>query len=170
MQMEAGLDTGPVLLDQALEIFPSETTGLLHDRLSHLGAELISQALNQIDALTPAVQSEAGICYATKIDKAEARIDWSEAGEVIDRKIRGLSPFPGAWSEFKGERVKFLCSEISGVEDHVGAPGDVVGEGLEIACGRGSIRITQIQRAGRAAQCTEDCLRGLSVKKGDRFV
>ncbi|MGA0372534.1 MAG: methionyl-tRNA formyltransferase, partial [Paracoccaceae bacterium] len=74
MQMEAGLDTGPVLLDQALEIFPSETTGLLHDRLSHLGAELISQALNQIDALTPAVQSEAGICYATKIDKAEARI------------------------------------------------------------------------------------------------
>ncbi|MGB1413996.1 MAG: methionyl-tRNA formyltransferase, partial [Paracoccaceae bacterium] len=121
MQMEAGLDTGPVLLDQALEIFPSETTGLLHDRLSHLGAELISQALNQIDALTPAVQSEAGVCYAAKIDKAEARIDWSESGEVIDRKIRGLSPFPGAWSEFKGERIKFLCSEMSGVEDHVGA-------------------------------------------------
>ncbi|MEL0286673.1 MAG: methionyl-tRNA formyltransferase [Paracoccaceae bacterium] len=170
MQMEAGLDTGPVLLDQALEIFPSETTGLLHDRLSHLGAELISQALNQIDALTPAVQPEAGVCYAEKIDKAEARIDWSESGEVIDRKIRGLSPFPGAWSEFKGERIKFLCSEMSGVEDHVGAPGDVVGEGLEIACGTGSIRITQIQRAGRAAQCTEDCLRGLSIQKGDRFV
>ncbi|NDH26442.1 MAG: methionyl-tRNA formyltransferase, partial [Rhodobacteraceae bacterium] len=153
MQMEAGLDTGPVLLDQALKIFPSETTGQLHDRLSHLGAELISQALNQIDALTPAVQSEAGVCYAAKIDKAEARIDWSESGEVIDRKIRGLSPFPGAWSEFKGERIKFLCSEMSGVEDHVGAPGDVVGKGLEIACGTGSIRITQIQRAGRAAQC-----------------
>jgi len=170
MQMEAGLDTGPVLLDQALEIFPSETTGLLHDRLSHLGAELISQALNQIDALTPAVQPEAGVCYAEKIDKAEARIDWSESGEVIDRKIRGLSPFPGAWSEFKGERIKFLCSEMSGVEDHVGAPGDVVGEGLEIACGTGSIRITQSQRAGRSAECTEDCLRGLSIQKGDRFV
>ena len=170
MRMEAGLDTGPILLERALQITPNETTGTLHDALSRSGANLISEALSHIDVLPAVAQPETGVCYATKIDKAEARIDWLETAEVIDCKIRGLSPFPGAWSEFNGERIKFICSTVSRDAGNNGVAGEIVGDGLEIACGHGKIKITQIQRAGRSAQCTEDFLRGLSLGKGDRFV
>ena len=170
MKMQAGLDTGPVLLERALQIALNDTTGTLHDALSRLGADLISEALTHINVLSATAQPDAGVCYAAKIDKAEARIDWSEPSEVIDRKIRGLSPFPGAWSELNGERIKFICSIVSRHEASLGAAGEIVGEGLEIACGHGSIKITQIQRAGRSVQCSEECLRGLSIEKGDRFV
>ena len=170
MQMEAGLDTGPVLLERALQIAPNDTTGTLHDALSSLGADLISEALAHIDALSATSQSDLDVCYAAKINKAEARIVWSEPAQVIDRKIRGLSPFPGAWSELNGERIKFICSVVSRQEGALGAAGEIVGEGLEIACGHGSIKITRIQRAGRAAQFIENFLRGRSIEKGERFV
>ena len=102
MAMEAGLDTGPVLLDAAVEIGPEDTAGDLHDRLAALGARLIVEALDRIDELTAAPQPEAGVSYAAKIDKAEARIDWSRPAVEVDRRIRGLSPFPGAWTEIGG--------------------------------------------------------------------
>lgn len=170
MRMDAGLDTGPILLERALQITPNETTGTLHDALSHSGANLISEALSHIDGLPAVAQPDSGICYAAKIDKAEARIDWLESAEVIDRKIRGLSPFPGAWSELNGERMKFICSTVSRDKGGNGVAGEIVGDGLEIACGQGTIRVTQIQRAGRSAQFTEEFLRGLYLEKGDRFV
>ena len=170
MRMEAGLDAGPILLGRALQITPNETTGTLYNALSRSGANLISEALSHIDVLSAVGQPDTGVCYAAKIDKAETRIDWLEPAEVIDRKIRGLSPFPGAWSELNGERIKFICSTVYRDEGSNGVAGEIVGDGLEIACGRGKIKITQIQRAGRSAQCTGDFLRGLSIGKGDRFV
>ena len=170
MRMEAGLDTGPILLERALQINPNETTGTLHYALSRLGANLISEALSHIDGLPAVPQPAMGVSYATKVGKAEARVDWLEPAEVIDRKIRGLSPFPGAWSELNGERMKFICSTVSRDKGGNGVAGEIVGDGLEIACGQGTIRVTQIQRAGRSAQFTEEFLRGLYLEKGDRFV
>ncbi len=113
MQMEAGLDTGPVLLREATPIGAEETTAGLHDRLSEMGARLITDALSRLGTLVPAPQPEDGVTYAAKIDKAEARIDWSRPAEEVDRLIRGLSPFPGAWCEAAGERVKLLASRLA---------------------------------------------------------
>lgn len=159
MQMEAGLDTGPVLLRDETEIGVEETTGALHDRLSPMGAALIVEALQQVDRLTPDAQPNDGVTYATKIDKAEARIDWSLSAVQVDRLIRGLSPFPGAWCEVAGERVKLLSSRLS---DGQGAAGQVLG-GFTVACGDGAVEVTRIQRAGKSPMLTEDALRGLAM-------
>lgn len=156
MQMEAGLDTGPVLLRQATPIAPDETTGGLHDRLSAMGAALIVQALNQLPDLSPQVQPEDGVTYAAKIDKAEARIDWAQPAAQVDRQIRGLSPFPGAWCEIGGERVKLLSSAVV---DGAGEPGQVL-TGLTVACGSGAVQITRLQRAGGKALDADIALRG----------
>jgi len=161
MQMEAGLDTGPVLLRRTTPIAPEETTADLHDRLSALGAEAILDALAKLDTLVPEVQPEAGVTYAAKIDKAEARIDWSASAVEVDRKIRGLSPFPGAWCEVEGERVKLLRSRISPGQ---GAPGQVL-DGFKIACGAGAIEVLELQRAGKRAVSAEDALRGMLLPK-----
>ena len=112
MQMEAGLDTGPVLLREETEINEGETTGDLHNRLSRIGAKTIMRALAELPDLEPEVQPEAGVTYAAKIDKAEARVDWNRSAVEVDRLIRGLSPFPGAWCEMAGERVKLLRSRV----------------------------------------------------------
>ena len=112
MQMEAGLDTGPVLYQEAIPIAPDETTAALHERLSDLGARSIVQSLKDLSQLQARPQSSVGICYAQKIDKSEAQIDWSLPAEILDRQIRGLSPFPGAWAMLRGERVKFLGSAL----------------------------------------------------------
>src|SRR5690606_28859208 len=122
MQMAAGLDTGPVLLRQETLIDPQDTTADLHDRLSVLGAALIVQALDQLPELTPEPQPDQGVTYATKIDKTEARIDFTQAAETVDRQIRGLSPFPGAWVQIGAERVKLLRSRLA---DGAGVPGQV---------------------------------------------
>lgn len=156
MQMEAGLDTGPVLLEGKTEIKPDETTGDLHDRLSAMGAELIAQALTRLGDLPPQPQPEEGVTYAAKIDKAEARIDWSKPAMEVDRLIRGLSPFPGAWCEIGGERVKLLRSVVAKGD---GAPGQHLGE-FEIACGTGAVKVLQAQRQGKRAMTTEEFLRG----------
>ena len=113
MQMEAGLDTGPVLLREALAIGAEETAAELHDRLSALGAQLIVEALARLDDLVPEAQPGAGVTYAAKIDKAEARVDWTRPAVEVDRLIRALSPFPGAWTEIAGERVKLLGSRLA---------------------------------------------------------
>ncbi len=166
MQMEAGLDTGPVLLRQSTPIGPEETTDQLHDRLSVMGADLIVAALNRLPDLTPEVQPEQGVTYASKIDKAEAQIDWSQPAEEVDRKIRGLSPFPGAWCEIDGQRVKLLASRLA---SGAGAPGEVLDDTLTVACGSGAVELLRLQRAGKGAQDREVFLRGFPVAKGTRL-
>lgn len=161
MQMEAGLDTGPVLLREAIAIGAEETTGGLHDRLSALGARLIVEALAQRADLVPEVQPEAGVTYAAKIDKAEARVDWTSSAEEVDRQIRGLSPFPGAWCEAAGERIKLLGSRLT---LGAGAPGDVL-DRFTVACGTGAVEIVRAQRAGKKAVDAKELLRGWALPK-----
>ena len=159
MQMEAGLDTGPVLLREAFVIGAEETTGVLHDRLSALGARLIVETLAQLPDLEAQPQPDAGVTYAAKIEKAEARVDWSLPAAEVDRLIRGLSPFPGAWCEVAGERVKLLASRVVAGQ---GAPGDVLG-GFTIACSDGAVEITRAQRSGKKAMSATDVLKGLDL-------
>nr|WP_232843781.1 methionyl-tRNA formyltransferase [Rhodobacter amnigenus] len=159
MQMEAGLDTGPVLLRQATPIGAEEVTSELHDRLSQMGAGLILSALDRLPDLTPEAQPAEGVTYAAKIDKAEARIDWTRPAVQVDRLIRGLSPFPGAWCMAGGERVKLLRARLA---TGSGAPGSVL-HGLTIACGDGAVEITLAQREGKKAQVPEDFLRGFTL-------
>jgi len=166
MQMEAGLDTGPVLLREGIAIGDEETTAQLHDRLSEMGASLIVTALRHLDGLSPDVQPDEGVTYASKIDKAEARIDWSLPAVEVDRQIRGLSPFPGGWSELGGQRVKVLASRLA---EGQGNAGEVLDEKLTIACGSGAVELLRLQRAGKGAQDREVFLRGFAVKPGDCF-
>jgi methionyl-tRNA formyltransferase len=166
MQMEAGLDTGPVLLRKETAIEVEETTAQLHDRLSDMGAALIVEALAKLPTLTPEVQPEDGVTYASKIDKAEAAIDWSAPAAEVDRKIRGLSPFPGAFVEFDGQRIKLLASRLV---DGEGAPGVVLDDQLTVACGSGAVQLLRLQRAGKAAQDAEVFLRGLPLPKGTQL-
>ena len=163
MQMEAGLDTGPVLLRQATDIGSQETTGALHDRLSAMGADLIVTALARLPDLMPQAQPEDGVTYAEKISKSEGRIDWTQDAQTVDRQIRGLSPFPGAWCEVGGERIKLLGSHVVAGE---GTPGQVLG-GFTIACGQGAVAVTHAQRAGKKAMGADEVLKGLDL--GDRI-
>jgi methionyl-tRNA formyltransferase len=181
MRMEAGLDTGPVLLRQALPIGPADTTGDLHDRLAELGAALIVRALADLPALTPVPQPEAGVTYAAKIDKAEARIDWTRPAQAVARQINALSPFPGAWCTVGDERLKLLraapAPEI-GARPGV-APGTVLigpqgqgdgqGDGLAVACGQGAILVHLAQRAGKRPMAPGELQRGFPLMPGARL-
>jgi len=163
MQMEAGLDTGPVLLCETTEIGPETTTALLHDRLAGMGARLIARALADLPTLEPCPQPEDGVTYAKKIDKAEARIDWTRPAVEVDRQIRGLAPFPGAWCEIMGERVKLLASRLA---EGDGTPGQVLPRGedqLVVACGEGAVELRRAQRAGGKPLATEEFLRGIDL-------
>ena len=159
MQMDAGLDTGDVLLREATPIGSDEVTAGLHDRLSDMGARLILDALARLDDLTPAPQPDEGVTYAEKIDKAEARVDWTRPAIEVDRLIRGLSPFPGAKCQIGEEQVKLLASRVV---DGAGAPGQVL-EGLVIACGTGAVEILRAQRPGKRAMEAGDFLRGFDL-------
>ncbi|MBA4350472.1 MAG: methionyl-tRNA formyltransferase [Rhodobacter sp.] len=159
MQMEAGLDTGPVLLRQSTPIGAEDTTQDLHDRLSQMGASLILNTLAALPALTPEPQPDDGVTYASKIDKLEARIDWTRPATDIDRQVRGLSPFPGAWCMAGGERIKLLRSRLT---PGTGQPGQVL-HGLTIACGSGAVDITLAQREGKKPQSPTDFLRGFPL-------
>ncbi len=157
MAIDAGLDTGPVLLRETLPIRPDDTTGRLHDRLARLGARLVVEALDRIDELEPIPQPQDGVSYARKLDKAETRIDWSGPAVEIDRHIRGLSPFPGAWCEVHGERTKLLNSRLV---EGAGEAGAHLG-GCRIACGTGAIEVAEVQREGRRPVSGEEFLRGV---------
>ena len=159
MRMEAGLDTGPVILRRATKISAEETTGALHDRLSRLGADLIVEALSALQSLPQVPQPDDGVTYAAKIEKAEAKVDWSRPAAEVDRHIRGLSPIPGAWCEVDGERVKLLGSRLGAGQ---GAPGQHLGE-FRIACGSGSVQIMTAQRQGKKPMSAEDILRGMTL-------
>jgi methionyl-tRNA formyltransferase len=163
MQMEAGLDTGPVLIRHATPIGDTDTTLQLHDRLSVIGAAAIVDALAELDRLVPKPQPEDGVTYATKIDKAEAAIDWSKSAVEIDQLIRGLSPFPGAWFEVNGTRIKVLGSVLA---EQTGVAGCVLDDALTVACGDGAIRLTHLQRAGKSAQDVVQFLNGWPLPAG----
>ena len=156
MQMAAGLDTGPVLAEARTVIGAEDTTGDLHDRLSEMGANLIAEVLDELP-LPATPQPDTGVTYASKIDKSEARIDWSRPAAEIDRQIRGLSPFPGAWCEISGERVKLLRSRLAAGH---GEPGEVLG-GFRVSCGSGAIEILEAQRAGKRPMTADEILRGM---------
>jgi methionyl-tRNA formyltransferase len=171
MKMDVGLDTGDVAMAERLAISDAMTASDLHDALSRLGADLMVRAMAALErgALQLTKQSEAGVTYAAKIDKAEAKIDWSKPDHAVLRHIHGLSPFPGAWSEIAGEgaRVKILRCELA---KDSGVPGSVLDDHLTIACGEGAIRIVELQRAGKAPMKAMDFLRGTAVKPPMRFV
>ncbi len=173
MKMDEGLDTGPVALEESISITPEMTAGDLHDALMPLGADLMIRALAALErgslALTP--QPVEGVTYASKIDKTEARIDWSKPAAEIDRTIRGLSPFPGAWAELDSgngpERVKLLRSRHGSAD---GDPGTIVTEnGLHVACSKGAVEILHLQKAGSRSMDAETFMRGAALPEDARF-
>jgi methionyl-tRNA formyltransferase len=168
MRMDAGLDTGAMALADRLPIGADMTAGELHDALAAMGAGLMPRALAALErgTLTLTPQPEAGVTYAEKISKAETRIDWSKPAKAVHDHIRGLSPFPGAWFEAEGTRIKVLRSTSA---SDSGAPGTVLDDGLTIACGEGAVRLLELQRAGGKAMQAEDFLRGAGIKKGMRL-
>ena len=162
MQMEAGLDTGPMLAKVETTI-ARKTSGELTEELAELGANLMIEVLQQLDQIEAVRQPEDGVTYASKIDKAEARIDWNDNAEVIERKVRAFAPFPGAWFELGEHRVKLLLGEIA---DGSGAAGEILDDQFTIACGNGAIRPIRLQRAGKPAMDHDEFLRGNAVIKG----
>ena len=167
MKMEAGLDTGPVAMAERVAITPDMTAGELHDKLSPLGADLMVRALAALSrgGLVFQPQAEAGVTYAHKIEKAEARIDWTQPAQAVHNHIRGLSPFPGAFFEAdfgRGpERIKVLRSRVCA---GTGAPGALLGEELTVACGAGALELVEIQRAGKAPMKPLEFLRGVRAR------
>lgn len=164
MAMEAGLDTGPVALTARTPIHGDDTAATLHDRLAEIGAPLMVEALARLAAGDLAFAPQQGeTVYASKIDKAEARIDWRRPAAEVDAHIRGLSPFPGAWFELDGERVKAL---LSAPGEGSGAPGLTLDDRLTVACGEGAVRLLRLQRAGKGPAEAEAFLNGRPVPKG----
>ena len=167
MKMDAGLDTGDVAMAERIAVTDAMTASDLHDALAPLGADLMVRAMAALDrgGLRLTKQSEEGVTYATKIEKAEARIDWNRPAREVLRHIHGLSPFPGAWCEMPvdGEqvRVKILRCELV---KSAGKPGELLDDRLTIACGDGAIRIRELQRAGKAPMKAEEFLRGTPLK------
>ncbi len=167
MQMDRGLDTGDILLSEAVDIRGTDTAATLADRLSRVGAGLWPRALAALErgGLVPTPQ-EGEPTYAHKIEKSEARIDWSRPAEQLDWHIRGLAPFPGAWCELNGTRVKI---HLARPEDGQGSQGEVLDDQLLVACGTGALRILEIQPAGKPIMSADDFLRGTKVCTGDNF-
>lgn len=169
MKMDEGLDTGPVALTARVAIGPEMTAGELHDRLMTVSAELMVEALGRLEAGDPPLvpQTAEGVTYAKKIEKAETRIDWTLPAREVHDRIRGLSPFPGAWCEVelsgRTERLKLLRSALA---EGAGQPGTVLDENLAVACGDGAVRIVEVQRAGGKPVTAEEFLRGAKLEKG----
>jgi methionyl-tRNA formyltransferase len=167
MAMDEGLDTGDILLAEKLPIAATATAGDLHDRLAALGAGLINEALAGVDdgTIDPRPQPEVGATYAAKIGPADGKLDWRQGAAVLERRVRALSPAPGAWFEHEGVRIKVLAAEIA--EDGAGAqPGHIIDDRLSIACAEGALRPTRLQRPGRAAMAADEFLRGYGLAKG----
>ncbi|GLQ05435.1 methionyl-tRNA formyltransferase [Sneathiella chinensis] len=166
MQMAEGLDTGDVLAERRCPITPETTAGSLHDTLAALGADLMVETLGQLGsaAVKPVPQPEEGVTYAAKIDKAEAAIDWTRPAAELDCHIRGLSPFPGAYFEHDGTRIKVLqASPVAGK----GTPGEVLDDSLTVACGDGALSLVSLQRAGKAPMSAKVLLNGYKIGKGE---
>lgn len=169
MQMDAGLDTGPVLLAERVAIGPRMTGGALHDALAALGARLVVQALAALERgkarATP--QPETGAPYASKLTKEEMRLDWTREATSLERQVRALSPSPGAWCMLDDMRLKVLEAKV--IRDS-GAPGMLLGQSLTVACGVEALRLCRVQRAGKAPMSAEEFLRGLEITPGTKLV
>ena len=166
MKMDEGLDTGPVLSSRKIQITENDTAKILSERLSLVGSNLIVEVLDKLSDYKVQSQSTVGITYASKIHKSEAKIDWSLPAQTIDRKIRALSPFPGAWTEINGERVKLLASKVIDKENE---PGMILDAGFSIACGQKAVEITEAQRPGKSVQKTDLFLRGFRLQQGSKL-
>jgi methionyl-tRNA formyltransferase len=172
MQMDAGLDTGDMLLTERLSIAPGDTTGSLHDKLAPLGGRLIVEALElaACGGLVPVKQPEAGSSYAHKIEKSEAAVDWNEPAATIERRIRAFDPFPGATAALNGETIKLWGAHA--MPDSGGEAGRVQAvsrDGVDVCCGQGLLRVVQLQRAGGKRLPVTDFLRGFEIKPGMAF-
>jgi methionyl-tRNA formyltransferase len=167
MQMEAGLDTGPVRLERRTSV-EGRTAGELTAELARLGAAAMVEVLGKFDAYPAVPQPEVGVTYAAKIDKAEARIDWTRSAVEVERLVRAMNPAPGAWFEVAGERVKLLAAEVLPFS-FPGGEGTTVDEQLTVACGDGAIRARLVQRAGRGVTSAEEMLRGFPVASGTKL-
>jgi len=171
MQMDAGLDTGPVLMQEKLSILEDDTMGTLHDRLAELGAKLMAQALDELEAgVVKAIpQSAEGVTYAAKLDRREARVDWREGAVTVNRQVRALNPSPGADARVRGMELKiWRCATAAGQ----GYPGEILNvgpRGLCVACGEGALLITELQRSGGKRMAVAEFLRGFPLSAGERF-
>jgi methionyl-tRNA formyltransferase len=167
MKMDEGLDTGPIAIQEPIAIAPDLTAGELHDALARLGADLMLRALAAAErgSLQLTAQPQTGVTYAEKISNSETRLDWTKPWKEVHDRIRGLSPFPGAWFEIGDLRVKALRSTKG---EGRGTPGTVLDSNLTIACGDGAVRLSHVQRAGKQPMASEEFLRGMQIKTGTR--
>jgi methionyl-tRNA formyltransferase len=164
MQMEEGLDTGPVYATRKIPITPQTTAGKLFEQVANGNTAIIATAISHVmDGVEPSPQLESGLKYAAKIAKTEACIDWSRPAAKVDQLIRGIAPFPGAWFEYEGERIKVLMSTIA---DGTGQAGEVLDAVLTIACRDGAVQLLQLQRAGKKPVAAADLLRGFTIPQG----
>ncbi len=170
MVVDEGLDTGPMLLAEAVPIAAAETAETLHDRLAVLGARLIVEALEGLAAgrLRARPQPEDGVTYAAKLQRGEGRLDWRRPAAELERAVRAFSPWPGAEFEANGARIKVLAAEVA-PGDPAAAPGTVLDARLTVACGEGALRLREVQRAGKAALDAEAFLRGFALAPGTRL-
>ncbi|HEX3861237.1 MAG TPA: methionyl-tRNA formyltransferase [Stellaceae bacterium] len=165
MQMDEGLDTGPMLLREALPIAPDATAGSLHDRLAALGARLIVSALAQIDAIEPQPQPLDGITYAAKLRREEAWLDWRQPAITLERQVRAFDPWPGTFFDVAGERIRVLAAAVEPAPA-AAVPGTILDESLSVACGSGVLHLLRVQRPGRTALTAADFLRGFPLPTG----
>ncbi|MGA7951081.1 MAG: methionyl-tRNA formyltransferase [Thiobacillaceae bacterium] len=167
MRMEAGLDTGPVLLTASVPIAETDTAGSLHDRLAEVGAQAILEALDRLDALTPVAQPAEGVTYAAKVNKEAARLDWSLPAEVLARKVRAFNPAPGAWTVLNGESLKIWQAVAVAGNGHEGRMLESKAEGLLVACGYGTLQISELQKAGGRRMSAAAFLAGNPLSPGE---
>lgn len=171
MQMDEGLDTGPVLLQEAMPIYADDTAGTLHDRLAELGGKLIVQVMDALEAggLEPTPQSANGVTYAAKFEKREARVDWREPAIAVSRRVRASNPSPGAVARLRGVDIKiWRCTAVPGK----GIPGEVLEadpHGILVACGQGAVLANELQRPGGKRLAAAEYLRGFPLVRGERF-
>lgn len=166
MQMDEGLDTGGILATAATAITEKDTGESLHDRLALMGGPLIVETLAAVaeGGLKAKPQPKKGVTYAAKLSREEAKLDWSQDAARLERLVRAFTPWPGAWFEAKGERIRLLASERA---EGSGRPGDILDRQLTVACGKGALRLTKVQRAGKAAVEADAFLRGFKLGPGD---
>jgi len=169
MQMDAGLDTGPMLLKASVKVGAGETAATLHDRLAEMGGQLIVDALSRLESLAPETQPAEGVTYAHKIDKAEAALDWTRSAVELERKIRAFDPFPGCTGHIGETTLKLWRAQLAAGQ---GAPGEILAvapQGITVACGEGALRLVELQKPGGRRLASADFQRGFALAAGQRF-
>lgn len=171
MRMEAGLDTGPMLLKESLPIAAADTAGSLHDKLAALGARMIVAALTALEKseLPDVIQPATGVTYAAKLDKSEAALDWRQSAAQLDRSVRAFNPFPGATAQLDGQTIKVWAAEPVAASGEIGRILAVGSDGIVVACGEGALRLTELQKAGGKRLPAADFLRGFPLEPGQHF-